>query len=1665
MAFKHINANEQILDGSIGTSLLADGSVTSAKLAFDAITSSNFLVNSNIDFNNFQALEFRIENINFFPVAGNPGRLIWRTDLRDLFVDSDFQLNIVSTASIPLQIGIIADSTHMSVNSTAGLSIGDSIIQGGFPFSQVEILETINSTLLVVSSTAGINVGNQLVQANASTLVTGIIDATHMTVANTNGFQPDVATVSTPYIVAVVQTIIDSTHLVVDSTAGFVGRAIVYVDFGIVTTEGAGGTHLTVDNSIAMAPGDIITQGVVTTTITSVTDLTHIVVADTTGLTVGIATVQCPVDVLAVTDATHLTVTNTTGFGPGDPIIQGAASTTVISVINSTHLVVGSASGFALNAAKDSTIVVDSTANVVIGMYLNQQTASTVIINVTNMTHLAVADTTGFVSGPAFSGNWVSINEGANVTSIRADGNPQLHGNVQFLSGTNTHLAQLGQTIAVNVPAAGATGELQFNNDVSNDLGADSNLFWDNTNKRLGVGTSTPATALDVTGAATLRSTLDVSAIAKFHNGVSGGIQLIDSSNSTQLYQSGTQLIINPTAGVGMDVNYWTHINVGTNSFLVDASGTFAAQTSAVVQIDSTTQGFLIPRLTTVQRDAIVSPVKGLMIFNTDSNLFNFYTGTVWLPVGSPVGNIGDVQFNAGGGLFGANVNFFWDNTNVRLGIGNAVPAFTLDVTGIAKASVKVLTPEIDDITSVQAFNITSRTAYDTAAVLSIDWGVNRRLYTSVGLTKPVLDWQAGQLIDTASGTPSVNWFNRVLFDTGFTILLDWSVPGVVTIDGALGMSTHQIHNVVDPTVAQDAATKNYVDGGAHTVGGSTTQIQYNNNGVFAGATGLTTDGVTLFTQTISGNNTLTLYPGSDSLNAIRIDNAAKTSTIVSVDTTNLRVGINTTTPVTTFDVTGTGHFTSDITVDTKVSANEIKGRTGDLALQPFIDSITALKVQNAAGSLAVFTIDTTTNAGNNPSGRVAIAASPNGTFTLTVGGSSNAIYAAGDITSTTRLNAPASFIGNMFTNRIAPETDGISAIVIQDSGFTTTIVDIDSTNHRVGINNTAPGFALDVTGDNNVSGNVIAGSNLISQFWRPVVSDTSYINLQHTQVQVVLNGTGYMTVGGAGTDFGGTVVSTGSSSMTNNHVTTNSVHTDQITDPSVVQAIDVTNRRLYDSAGFISLDWLNRLLKASDASTSINYNTPGTVDILGILDMTGHSIIHVIDPVNPQDAATKAYVDATSQGLTIKTACQAATIANLSVTAAGSQVGKTLTATANGALVVDGYTVLTNDRILVKNQTTGSDNGIYTVTQTGDATHPFILTRATDFDNSATVKSGDFIFINNGTVNASSGWVLSTPDPITVDTTSLTFTQFSGAGEIIAGNGLTKTGNQLDIHPADASLITHIGDIAVQRDPAGAVGLSGAGIAVNTDGTYIGISGNNVSLLNPTSHTVAGANTQVQFNNSGAFGASADFTWDGSNLQLGASHGLVLQHNPTTAVISTNGITPLFIGSAAAIQLNAGSGENAILYLNTGVSASTAVGIGTLTPDASAALDVTSTVTGFLPPRMTTTQKNAIASPATGLIVFDTTLGFLQIYNGTTWTSVQSVINFVTREVPTGAINGSNVTFTLAHTPVVGSEEIFLNGLLQNAGAGNDYTISGATITFTTAPLTGDVLLVTYRY
>ena len=109
------------------------------------------------------------------------------------------------------------------------------------------------------------------------------------------------------------------------------------------------------------------------------------------------------------------------------------------------------------------------------------------------------------------------------------------------------------------------------------------------------------------------------------------------------------------------------------------------------------------------------------------------------------------------------------------------------------------------------------------------------------------------------------------------------------------------------------------------------------------------------------------------------------------------------------------------------------------------------------------------------------------------------------------------------------------------------------------------------------------------------------------------------------------------------------------------------------------------------------------------------------------------------------------------------------------GTQTIDGVAVVAGDRVLVKDQTTASANGIYLAAASAWA-------RATDADSSAEVTPGLFTFVEEGTTNGDSGFVLSTDGPITLGTTNLAFTQFSGAGQVIGGAGLLKTGNTLDV-------------------------------------------------------------------------------------------------------------------------------------------------------------------------------------------------------------------------------------------------------------------------------------------
>lgn len=225
-------------------------------------------------------------------------------------------------------------------------------------------------------------------------------------------------------------------------------------------------------------------------------------------------------------------------------------------------------------------------------------------------------------------------------------------------------------------------------------------------------------------------------------------------------------------------------------------------------------------------------------------------------------------------------------------------------------------------------------------------------------------------------------------------------------------------------------------------------------------------------------------------------------------------------------------------------------------------------------------------------------------------------------------------------------------------------------------------------------------------------------------------------------------------------------------------------------------------LMSASDYSKLADATSEATANKLVIRDGSGQAKFGT--PTDPAHAATKGYVDAARSGLDVKQSVRAATTATVNLS----------TDVDNGS-IIDGVTLATGNRILIKDQGVGgvahADNGIYIVAASGAPT------RATDFDEDAEVTPGAFTFVEEGTVNGDSGYVVATNGTINVGSTAILFTQFSGTGQITAGEGMSKDGSTLNVNDDDVTIYVDGDDnLAVKSSAtAGQVLLSqGSGTA-----------------------------------------------------------------------------------------------------------------------------------------------------------------------------------------------------------------------------------------------------------
>lgn len=181
------------------------------------------------------------------------------------------------------------------------------------------------------------------------------------------------------------------------------------------------------------------------------------------------------------------------------------------------------------------------------------------------------------------------------------------------------------------------------------------------------------------------------------------------------------------------------------------------------------------------------------------------------------------------------------------------------------------------------------------------------------------------------------------------------------------------------------------------------------------------------------------------------------------------------------------------------------------------------------------------------------------------------------------------------------------------------------------------------------------------------------------------------------------------------------------------------------------------------------------------------------LTPQSPEELASKAYVDNFAvAGLAVQKAVGAASTVNINAfyDNGASGIGAKLFGTSVGRIVIDDVLVNIFDRVLIQNQNNLFENGYYDVTRIGSGSTSFELVRATDFDEPEEIVAGAFSFVLDGTINGGGGFVLISKEVNVIGVDDIEFTQFSSPAEIIAGDGLIKTGNVIDVVTANSNRI-----------------------------------------------------------------------------------------------------------------------------------------------------------------------------------------------------------------------------------------------------------------------------------
>lgn len=259
--------------------------------------------------------------------------------------------------------------------------------------------------------------------------------------------------------------------------------------------------------------------------------------------------------------------------------------------------------------------------------------------------------------------------------------------------------------------------------------------------------------------------------------------------------------------------------------------------------------------------------------------------------------------------------------------------------------------------------------------------------------------------------------------------------------------------------------------------------------------------------------------------------------------------------------------------------------------------------------------------------------------------------------------------------------------------------------------------------------------------------------------------------------------------------------------------------------------------------------------------------------PSSDSDVAIKSYVDGLVSGLHWKEAVEAATTANI---------------TLSGTQTVDGVSLSAGDRILVKDQSDATENGIYVVAASA-------WSRATDMDAGSEFPAAA-VFVKAGTVNDNLGFTCTNDTAPELGTDNINFTQFNGAANIVAGDGLSKSGNTLSVNVDDSSL--EISSDSLQVKDAGITNDMLAGSIANSKLANSTISG--VALGSNLSSLSAGNGIAMTSYNGSAAVSDLTIDLDGSSLTVGAGGIKISTGGVDTLQLADTSVTAAKIASSA---------------------------------------------------------------------------------------------------------------------------------------------------------------------